>query len=172
MNYKTKRTLMYIGMVLLVVAVIALLVTLVGNKANKNDNGDYTKLKPTWYVGALEGGSFDKNEVRSMVTGYIDINEGLKFEISEDKKVTYYLTVYDEDNNYLGEFRNGAPFDTNNTFTLADFTAQYEKAARIRLEICDMTGDDSSIGRFEKGKYSKVISVFTTTKEQKITDAD
>ena len=166
LNYKTKKILTNIGIVLLVVAVLGLLVNLISNRDNNNDSSDFTKVSLKWDVGAIEGGTFDEMQDTTMVTDYIVINEALKFDVAANKNVTYFISVYDENNNYLGDFENGCPQNNTQTITLAEFESEYAGANKVRLEITGMTGDDTHISIFEKGKYSKVISVYTTTKEQ------
>lgn len=168
MSYRTKKNLTNIGIVILVVLAFTLIVSLFGNVGSKKNTDEFEKVRVKWSVGALENGTFNKMEDTCMVSNYIEIKEGVRIEIKSNKNVTYFISLYDKNNNYLGDFDGGAPILNNTTFTSDEFKAQFTDAVKIRVEMAGMTEGDNHIGFFEKLKYSKYLTIYTTEKEQNV----
>lgn len=166
MSYKTKQNLMRIGVIILLITVIALVFSLFGNKSNK-ETDDYEKVRVTWDVGGLDAaGIFEESYDTNLTSGFIEINKGLRFIMKENKNFFYTMHVYDENKVFLGIYSECDENDINATFSLGEIQNDYERAKYVRIDISNIDSDDNHFDWFEKQKYSKYLTIYTTEKEQ------
>lgn len=162
MNYRSKQTLMQVGAILLIVALVAALFIFLGDK--KTDD-DYKRVSAKWSVGGIdETGVFDKNQDTAMTSDFIEIEEGLKFELKENKKVTYTVYFYNESKNLIAE--SSMTFNDNKTLTLTEINENLEGAKYVRVVMTGMAEDDNHIDIFERARYSGYLNIFVTDEDQ------
>lgn len=144
-NKKTKKVLIFVGIVVLVALILPLVV-------NLNTDDDYSKVRTDWSVGIIdENGNFDGESKHAMVSELIEIEGGFKVVPDYTAGITYDVVLFDEDGNYKDTFRAGVKQ------TLVQDADSLE-AKYIRVIIYP---DDEDINWAEKLVYAGDIEIFT-----------
>ena len=152
-NKKTKR---FIGAVLLIAAVLLVFSLLV------NKEEDYDRTFTTWTVGAVDdSGNYDSTVENMIVSGLIEVNDGIKIVPNFTAGVRYMVYGYNEDQGYIEEF---PAFDGSHdaTFVLDELGAVHY----IRI-VMTPDDDNGKITEFEKLNYATQLEIYTKTTNNK-----
>ena len=136
--------------VLLFLLIISLIVTIIPSYKSE------LKLHPTWKVGSIDDGIFNKKDKSSLVSQLLYLGNGLKIEIDHDQSLTFQIIFYDGNSNYLGI---SDEFSQNVVLTYSELQKRYldVKAYRVVIKKIDKSG---YINIFEKDIYSNYISIY------------
>ena len=149
---RSKRIWSFIGVILLVVLVVTLVISLI---PKKTDDG-YKEVKTDWAIGTLSFGKYNDDNSVSLVSDYIEINEGFRIVIDFDKECSFGYVFYDANKEPLDEGIMKGPFSKNITEEDIDGATKY-----IRVVICELDDADEHINDFEKWEYSNYITIYT-----------
>ena len=141
-NKKTKR---FIGAVLLIAAVLLVFSLLV------NKEEDYDRTFTTWTVGAVDdSGNYDSTVENMIVSGLIEVNDGIKI-----------VPNFTAGVRYIEEF---PAFDGSHdaTFVLDELGAVHY----IRI-VMTPDDDNGKITEFEKLNYATQLEIYTKTTNNK-----
>lgn len=149
---RSKRIWSFIGVILLVALVVTLVLSLI---PKKTDDG-YKEVKTDWAVGTMLDGEYVADNSVSLVSDYIEINEGFRIVIDFDKDCSFGYVLYDANKQPLYEGVMDGPYSKNITEENIDVAAKY-----IRVVICELDDADDHINAFEKWEYSNYITIYT-----------
>ena len=151
-KYSKKRVWSFIGFVVLIVLAVTLIISLI---PKKTDDG-YKKVKTDWAIGSLISGQYIADNSVSLVSDYIEINEGFRIVIDFDKDCSFGYVFYDANKEPVNEGLLQGPCSKN--ITVEDFSGQ---AKYIRVVICELDDADDHINAFEKWEYGNYITIYT-----------
>ena len=151
-NYssRSKRIWSFIGVILLIALAVTLVLELIPDKTVDG----YKEVKTEWAIGSMASGMFVDDNSVSLVSDYIEINEGFRIVIDFDKECEFAYYLYDEGKNVIGEVYG--PYE--NSITVNDFNGE---AKYVRLILCNFDDADDHINTFEKWEYSNYITIYT-----------
>ena len=149
--YLNKRTKRFIGIVLIVLAVFAVFAVL----QNKDD--EYDRAFTTWTVGGFDtdDGLYDDTIEDKMVSGLIEVNDGIKIVPKFTSGGSFDVYTFDKDGNYLEVLNLGS----SSTFVDDQIT---DNARYIRI-VYKPDDDNGKITDLELLKYITEIKVYTKT---------
>ena len=149
---RSKRIWSFIGVILLVALVVTLVISLI---PKKTDDG-YKEVKTEWAIGSMSSGKYVDDNSVSLVSDYIEINEGFRIVIDFDKDCSVGYVFYDANKQPLNDGTMNGPWDKNITVEDFDGSAKY-----MRVVICELDDADDHINTFEKWEYSNYITIYT-----------
>lgn len=153
-----------VGSIILVILVITIMLSVFGVFTNKKD--DFSRVLTTWQVGYLVDGEVSKEVDTSITTGYIKLEDEIKFKIKNNYQVHLaVIELYDKDKNFITSYNyaesivDTVVLTTDMLVNAMDSTV-VENAKYIRLSF-EFADDNGHIDIFEYLDYSSKITIYS-----------